>query len=136
MLLKVVLLDVIIHKFVKLVPDLWIILGLFRSGFRFRPDRKLRYNLDMLLTVNFIPPFLMIDFIYFLMNSNKPAIHSFHRHFRLQLYWFKKKRIAQVFSDVLKSTTTTYNKCKNGVSDSRWERYLIYLYFYEFLKCL
>lgn len=56
---------------------------------------------------------------------NKPTIHSFHRHFRLQLYWFKKKRIDQVFSDVIKSTTTTYDKCKNGVSDSRWERYLV-----------
>jgi hypothetical protein len=133
MLLKVVLLDVIIHKFVKLKPDLWIILGLFRSGFRFRPDRKLRYNFDILLAVIFfffIPRFLMIDFLF--IYSNKPTIHSFHRHFRLQLYWFKKKRIDQVFSDVIKSTTTTYDKCKNGVSDSRWERYLIYSCFYEY----
>lgn len=63
---------------------------------------------------------------------DKPTVHSFHRHFRLQLYWFKKKMIDKVFSDVLKSTTTTYNKCKSGVSDSRWKRYLTYLYFYIF----
>ncbi|GAU26563.1 hypothetical protein TSUD_266770 [Trifolium subterraneum] len=43
----------------------------------------------------------------------------------LQLYWFKKKKINQVFSAVINSTTTTHDKCKNGVSDSRWERYLV-----------
>ncbi|GAU26562.1 hypothetical protein TSUD_266760 [Trifolium subterraneum] len=56
---------------------------------------------------------------------DKPTIHSFHRHFRLQLYWFKKKKINQVFSAVINSTTTTHDKCKNGVSDYRWERYLV-----------
>ncbi|CAJ2670425.1 unnamed protein product [Trifolium pratense] len=56
---------------------------------------------------------------------NKPTIHSFHRHFRLQLYWFKKKMIDKVFSEVTKSLTTTYDQCKKGVSDSRWKRYLV-----------
>lgn len=57
--------------------------------------------------------------------SSQHSLHSFHRQFRIQLYWIRKQLIDNSFSNMFETSNHKYESVKYSCSPGYWIRYLI-----------